>query len=82
MARVAVENSLSNIKDALRNNGHEVTDMSGNLDACDCCVISGEDKDVMGMADRAAKASVINAQGMTADEVVRRVDESVQRAQS
>ncbi|WP_199616679.1 YkuS family protein [Paenibacillus alkalitolerans] len=81
MARVAVENSLNNVKDALRNNGHEVMDLSGGLDACDCCVISGEDKNMMGMADRATMASVINAQGMTADEVLRRVDESVRQAQ-
>jgi hypothetical protein len=78
MARVAVESSLGNIADALRNSGHEVMDMSGNLDACDCCVISGEDKNMMGMADRVTNASVINAQGMTADEVVQRVSQSMQ----
>lgn len=81
MARIAVENSLGNIKDALRNSGHEVMDISDNLDACDCCVISGEDKNMMGMADRATQASVINAQGMTEDEVVQRVSQSLQNAQ-
>lgn len=33
----------------------------------------------MGIADRVASGSVINAQGMTAEEIVRRVDESVQQ---
>ncbi|WP_274362558.1 YkuS family protein [Paenibacillus thermotolerans] len=79
MAKVAVENSLGNIKDALHNSGYEVMDMSGNLEACDCCVISGEDKNMMGMTDRATQASVINAQGMTEDEVIQRVNECVQR---
>jgi hypothetical protein len=79
MARIAVENNLNHVKEALQNSGHEVVDMTGNLDNCDCCVISGVDKDVMGIADRVASGSVINAQGMTAEEIVRRVDESVQQ---
>jgi len=81
MAKIAVEDSLSSIKDALQNKGHEVVGLSENVDGCAACVISGEDKNVMGIADRATSAAVINAQGMTADEVCRRVDESVQIAQ-
>lgn len=81
MAKIAVENSLTNVKQALQDNGHEVVSLSAGLDACDCCVISGEDKNMMGIADRATKASVVNAEGMTADEVARRVDESLRQAQ-
>lgn len=36
---------------------------------CDCCVISGGDKDLMGMQDIQFNGPVINAEGMTADEV-------------
>lgn len=79
MARIAVEDSLNHIKQALQNSGHEVLSMSENMENCDCCVISGADKDVMGIADRAVQGAVINAQGMTAEEVVRRVDESLKQ---
>lgn len=75
MAKIAVEDSLTNVKQALQNNGHEVVSMdAANLSGCDCCVISGQDKDMMGMADTATKASVVNAQGITADEVVQQVN--------
>ena len=78
MARIAVEDSLQDVKDALQNSGHTVVPMEeGNLANCQCCVISGLDKDVMGMAERAAKGSVINARGMTADEVVQQIDRHV-----
>lgn len=82
MAKVAVENSLTNVKQALQDKGHDVVALSANMDACDCCVISGEDKDMMGIADRTTKASVINAQGMTVDEIVQRVDQSMQQVQA
>ncbi|MCI3923348.1 YkuS family protein [Paenibacillus sp. TRM 82003] len=78
MAKIAVEDSLNSVKAALQNSGHEVVTMSGgNVDGCACCVISGQDKNVMGIADRATSASVINAEGMSTDEIVRRVDQSL-----
>lgn len=78
MAKIAVENSLEDVKNALQQNGHEVVSMdSGNLQNCDCCVISGQDQNMMGMSETATQASVINAQGMTADEIVQRVNQSL-----
>lgn len=70
MARIGVEQSLSNIKETLRSEGHEVFDLDqNNAMDCDYCVISGQDKNMMGIAETVTKASVINAQGMTAQEV-------------
>lgn len=78
MAKIAVENSLDDVKNALEQNGHEVVSMdSGNLQNCDCCVISGQDKNMMGMSETATQASVINAQGMTADQIVERINQSL-----
>ncbi|MBP1155660.1 MULTISPECIES: YkuS family protein [unclassified Paenibacillus] len=78
MAKIAVENSLEDVKNALQQNGHEVISMdSGNLQNCDCCVISGQDQNMMGMSETATQASVINAQGMSADEIVQRVNQSL-----
>jgi hypothetical protein len=82
MAKIAVEDSLGSVKSALQNSGHEVVAMSGNVDGCACCVISGQDKNVMGIANAATSAAVINAEGMTADEIVQRVDQSLQQAQA
>ncbi|KIL35613.1 hypothetical protein SD70_32095 [Gordoniibacillus kamchatkensis] len=80
MAKVAVENSLSNVREALQNNGFEVVDMN-NAAGCACCVVSGQDENMMGIADTYTQASVINCEGMTADEVVRQVNRCVENAQ-
>ena len=82
MAKIAVENSLTNVKQALHEKGHEVVPLAENMEACDCCVISGKDQNMMGIADRATRASVINANGMTAEQVAERVEQSLQQARA
>jgi hypothetical protein len=78
MAKIAVENSLHNIKEALQKNGHEVVPAEeNNIKNCDCCVISGQDKNVMGMADAVTKASVVNAEGMNEQQVVEAVNQRI-----
>lgn len=78
MAKIAVEGSMQDVQSALQSSGHEVVTMNeSNIQGCQCCVISGQDKNVMGMADRATQASVINAEGMTADEIVAQVNQRV-----
>jgi Holliday junction resolvase len=80
MAKVAVENSLSNVKEALQNSGFEVVGMDSAGNAA-CCVVSGQDKNFLGIENTYTQASVINADGMTTDEVVRQVSQCVSRAQ-
>lgn len=75
MARIAVEDSLSQVKEALQNAGHEVVTMNeGSAQSCDCCVVTGLDENVMGMADTATQAPVINAAGLSSDEIVQQVN--------
>jgi predicted transcriptional regulator len=74
MAKVAVENSLGNVKQVLQQNGFEVVSIE-NASGADCCVISGQDDNVMGISDVATNASVINAEGMTADQVLEEVNQ-------
>jgi len=71
VARIGVEGTLTDVKDALQSKGHDCVDLRNEDDAngCDCCVVSGQDKDVMGMADSSIQGAVINADGMTANEV-------------
>jgi hypothetical protein len=77
MARVGVEQSLTNVSAALREKGYEVVDLRQEADAqgCDCCVVSGVDSNVMGMQDAAIQGSVIEASGLSADEVCRQVEQ-------
>lgn len=76
MARIGVEGSLSDVRSALESKGYDIVELKQEEDAknCDCCVITGQDKDVMGMSTRSTDASVINADGMTADQVVQEVE--------
>lgn len=77
MARVGVEQSLSNISAALRERGHEVVELRSEADAqgCDCCVVTGIDSNVMGMQDVSTRGSVIEANGLSADEVCSQIDQ-------
>ncbi|OCA90776.1 hypothetical protein A8F94_02560 [Bacillus sp. FJAT-27225] len=71
MAKVGVEQSLTNVQQALRERGYDVVELKQESDAadCACCVITGLDSNVMGMQDTVTKASVIEANGLSADEV-------------
>ncbi|MEH7884820.1 MAG: YkuS family protein [Mesobacillus sp.] len=77
MARIGVEQSLTNVSAALREKGHEVVELRQEADAqgCDFCVVSGTDSNVMGMQDVSIQGSVIEASGLSADEVCRQIDQ-------
>ncbi len=76
MTKIGVEQSLTNIQQALRDKGYEVVDLKQETDAagCACCVVTGLDSNVMGIADTSTQASVIDADGMTAEEVCTQVE--------
>ncbi|RKJ36358.1 YkuS family protein [Butyricicoccus sp. 1XD8-22] len=77
MSRViGVEQSLSNVEAALQAKGYEVVQLRSEEDAkkCDACVITGSDEDVMGISNVVTEGSVIDARGLSADEVIQRVD--------
>ncbi|GAA5417237.1 hypothetical protein Pryu01_02300 [Paraliobacillus ryukyuensis] len=76
MKRVGVEGTLSDVKGALQQKGYDVVDLKQESDSngCDCCVISGQDKNVMGMQTTNFKGAVINADGLTATQVCEQVD--------
>jgi Uncharacterised protein family (UPF0180) len=80
MAKVGVEQSLTNIQQALREKGYDVVELKQESDAqnCDCCVITGIDSNVMGMQDTLTKGSVIEANGLSADEVCSQVESKLQ----
>ncbi|MBA2874163.1 YkuS family protein [Thermaerobacillus caldiproteolyticus] len=77
MAKIGVEHSLTNVQEALKAKGHEVVPLRQENDAkgCDCCVITGQDSNVMGIQNTVTAGSVIEASGLTADEVCQKVEE-------
>lgn len=73
---IGVEQTLTNVEDTLKAKGYKVIQLRHEQDAqqCDCCVITGQDENVMGISDTLSKGSVINAHGLSADEICQRVD--------
>ncbi|MDZ5474512.1 YkuS family protein [Bacillus sp. 31A1R] len=76
MAKIGVEQSLTNVQEALREKGYDVVELrqESDVQGCDCCVITGLDSNVMGMSDTVTNAAVIEANGLSADEVCRQVE--------
>jgi hypothetical protein len=79
MSRIGVEESLTDVKQALQERGYEVVDLFSMEDAanCDCCVVTGLDQNVMGMTTDVPGNSVITARGKTAEEVCQEVEEKL-----
>lgn len=77
--KIGVEQSLTNVQAALREKGYDIVELKQESDTqgLDCCVITGLDKDVLGMEDTAIKGSVIDAHGLSADEICQQVDEKM-----
>ncbi|WP_312108834.1 YkuS family protein [Brevibacillus reuszeri] len=75
MARVAVENSLSEIRKMLCENGYDVVDLGNWQQVVDAIVITGQDINVLGDQNKTiTSAPVINAEGMTVNEVFHAVN--------
>jgi len=74
--RIAVQNQLFNVKKYLKIKGYDVLEIedkellnSKKLDQYDAVVISGINKDMLGIEDTSTKAPVIDATGMTPAEI-------------
>ncbi|MEL3971622.1 YkuS family protein [Rossellomorea oryzaecorticis] len=78
--RIGVEESLQNVVQALREKGHDVVELKQESDAqgCDCCVVTGGDSNVMGIQNAVTQGSVIEASGLSADEVCQQVESRLQ----
>lgn len=80
MPKVGVEQSLTAVQQELQAKGFEVVQLKQESDAsnCDCCVITGQDENVMGIQNVATEGSVINAHGLSAEEVCQQVEKRMQ----
>ncbi|GGB58968.1 hypothetical protein F3157_07015 [Virgibacillus dakarensis] len=79
MARIGVEQSLTDVKEALMEKGHEVVDLKTNDDVayCDCCVITGQDENMMGMSTTSIAGPVIDARGYNAEDICQLVEQKL-----
>jgi hypothetical protein len=74
MQMIAVEEGLTNVRQALRDAGYQVTDLdSGNIGQAQAVVISGVDNNIMQQEDIITKVPVIDATAYSADGVVQEV---------
>jgi len=81
MPKIGVEQSLSDVTAALQEKGYDVVQLNNESDAkgCDCCVITGQDQNVMGITNAVTAGSVIQASGLSANEVCEQVESRINR---
>lgn len=76
--KIAIEPTLTNVKNYLTNEGYNVESMningSVNLSGYDAVVVTGLNTNLAGIHDTGTKAVVINADGRTPQEVARELD--------
>jgi len=79
MAKIGVEQSLTDVQEALKERGYAVIPLRSEQDAkgCDCCVITGLDANVTGIQNIVASGPVIEASGLTAEEICQKIEQKL-----
>lgn len=77
--RIAVEDGLENVEQALRREGFEITKItSGTMANVDAAIVTGMSNNFMGIhTTNGNKFPVIEAAGMTAHEIVQMVQQRI-----
>lgn len=77
--RVAIEPNLTNVKDYLEDQGCECVTLDAsngdNLSIFDAIVITGQEDDILGIEDTNIDAVIIEASGMTPEEVYEEIQD-------
>lgn len=67
---VAIASELGNVSAGLKEKGYQVVPLAGtDLTQVDAVVVSGVSNNLMGVADTSTKAPVIEARGLSTDEI-------------
>lgn len=81
MKKVAVQKGLTDVEDYLRSEGYEVQGFdnyneknSSYYDKFDAVVVSGQDKNILGMENTSTKAPAIDADGLTPQQVKSQIE--------
>lgn len=75
---MAVDNELGNVRRYLEEQGYSTTTLQDGWEDAAVIVVSGMKTDVFGDDNTKTEASIINAQGLTAEEVFKEVERAVQ----
>ena len=73
--KIAIEPALSNVKSYLTENGYDVVSMTSDLRGYDAIVVTGLSKNLLGIQNTDTKAVVINADGLTPQEIANRLND-------
>lgn len=86
MKRIGVEQGLSRIADYLSSQGYSVETLSGNFENntskyenLDVIVTADYNTDMMGFSDTSTKVPVVNASGLTQEEVKDMIEQKTTR---
>ena len=74
---VAVEDGLTNVKQALEQNGFKAVDLSQNIANPVAIIVTGMDENFLGMETVTNEVPVINCTSMTAEQVVTEVQRRI-----
>lgn len=82
MKKVGIEKGLGNIADYLTSEGYSIEVLSESIDnnipklrGLDAIVTAGYNTDMLGISDTETKAPVVNAKGLTPEEVKSRIEQ-------
>lgn len=76
--KIAIEPTLSDVKEHLSDMGYNVVDIdvnkeTGSLRGFDAVVVNGLSTNLLGMSNTRSKAPVINADGLTPEQVAQEI---------
>lgn len=77
--KIGVEDTLGQVKQYLTEKGYEVKSLRDNPKSYDAIVLSGQDEDFMGIQDTGTKVPVIDARGLTSEQVYDRLKMSLDK---
>ncbi|HEX2985321.1 MAG TPA: YkuS family protein [Caproiciproducens sp.] len=85
--KIAVEQNLTPVKDYLSGKGYQVEcldigeESSSNLQNYDAIVVTGQNTNFLGVHDTKTKAAVINADGLSPEEVEKEIENNEKSVQ-
>lgn len=84
MKKIGIEKGLTNVADYLTSEGYSIEILSESIDnnipklsSFDAIVTAGYNTDMLGISDTETKAPVVNAKGLTPQEVKDRLEQQL-----
>jgi hypothetical protein len=75
--RVGIEDNLGHVRQYLIQRGYQVGTLDKDVEGYDVLVVTGQNTNFMGIQDTDTRIPVIDASGLTSEEVYRRIETSL-----